>query len=93
MDSFPDVAALTDLELKDLLKELVKEETGTPSHHRLRYRKIDVARAELVNRFRKRGEGGHDVGGSGDDVGGSGSSGVREPRRPHPQPGASGGPL
>jgi hypothetical protein len=90
MDSFPDFGSLSDQELKDLIKQLTNEETQISYQRRMLHGKIDILRAELVNRLRRRGEGGQDVGGSGENPGGSGSSGVREPRRPRPQPGADG---
>jgi hypothetical protein len=90
MDAFPDLGSLSDQELKDLVKQLTNEETQISFRHRMLHGKIDILRAELVNRLRRGDEGGQDIGGSGDDAGGSGSSGVREPRRPKPQPGADG---
>jgi hypothetical protein len=100
MDSFPDLNALTDQQLQDLIQELreelkislgrqppAREDRGAQVSRaavsytqRVLHGKIDIARAELVNRLRKKGQGGEDVGGAG----------VREPRRPTPQPGASG---
>ncbi len=101
MDSFPDINALTDQQLKDLIKELGQEELRISSNRELLHAKteelkaeeaavsharrvahgrIDIARAELVNRRRKRDQGGE----------GGGGSGVREPRRPTPQPDAGG---
>lgn len=83
MDSFPDLGSLSDRQLRDLIKELAQDESEISYKRRVVHGKIDIMRAELVNRRRKESPGA-------DDVGGSGASGVREPRRPKPQPGASG---
>jgi hypothetical protein len=44
-DTFPDLATLSDVELKDVIRQLTEEE-------------IDILRAELVNRLRKKHDGG-----------------------------------
>ncbi|HVS28313.1 MAG TPA: hypothetical protein VHE14_02110 [Solirubrobacteraceae bacterium] len=67
METFPDLGSLTDAELKDLIAQLTGEETEISYKRRLLHGKIDILRAELVNRLRKRHEGGEDVI-SGDDV-------------------------
>jgi hypothetical protein len=67
MDSFPDLGSLSDLELKDLIGELTKEELEISYQRRILHGKIDILRAELVNRLRKRHDGGEEVI-SGDDV-------------------------
>jgi hypothetical protein len=81
VDSFPDVGDLGDKDLKDFLDRLVTEErdvlteeleASSYERHIILHGKIDVVRAELVNRRRRRREGG---------------AGPREPRRPNPQPG------
>ena len=58
MDTFPDLGALTDQELKDLIQELTEEEQEISYRRRILHGKIDILRAELVNRLRKR----HDAG-------------------------------
>src|SRR5205823_5769518 len=67
MDTFPDLGSLTDEELKDLIKELTVQETEISYRRRILHGKIDILRAELVNRLRKKHEGG-DVLITGDDV-------------------------
>ncbi len=54
MDTFPDLGSLEDSELKDLIKELTDEETEVSYRRRLLHGKIDILRAELVNRLRKK---------------------------------------
>jgi RsiG-like len=61
MDTFPDLGSLTDQELKDLIKELTAEETEVSYQRRILHGKIDILRAELVNRLRKKRESGEDV--------------------------------
>jgi hypothetical protein len=58
METFPDLGALSDQELKDLIKELRAEETEVSYKRRILHGKIDILRAELVNRLRKEHEGG-----------------------------------
>lgn len=61
MDTFPDLGSLTDEELKDLIKELTAEEMEISYKRRILHGKIDILRAELVNRLRKKHEGGVEV--------------------------------
>ncbi|HWK19071.1 MAG TPA: hypothetical protein VNR66_16620 [Solirubrobacteraceae bacterium] len=61
MDTFPDLGSLTDQELKDLIKQLTEEEMEISYKRRILHGKIDILRAELVNRLRKKHEGGEDV--------------------------------
>jgi hypothetical protein len=61
MDTFPDLGSLTDQELKDLIQQLTEEETEVSYRRRILHGKIDILRAELVNRLRRRHEGGEDV--------------------------------
>ena len=56
MDTFPDLGSLTDQELKDLIKELTNEEMEVSYQRRILHGKIDILRAELVNRLRKKDE-------------------------------------
>jgi len=58
MDTFPDLGSLSDQELKDLIKELTEEETEISYKRRILHGKIDILRAELVNRLRKTRESG-----------------------------------
>ena len=57
MDTFPDLGSLTDQELKDLIKRLTEEEMEVSYRRRILHGKIDILRAELVNRLRKKQEG------------------------------------
>ena len=67
METFPDLGALTDQELKELIQQLTEEEQELSYRRRILHGKIDILRAELVNRLRKKHEGGEDVI-TGDDV-------------------------
>ena len=60
-DTFPDLGALGDEELKTLIDELTGEETEISYRRRILHGKIDILRAELVNRLRKRHEGGEEI--------------------------------
>ncbi|HEX4564735.1 MAG TPA: hypothetical protein VH115_09790 [Solirubrobacteraceae bacterium] len=57
-DSFPDLATLSDVELKDVIRQLTEEETEVSYKRRILHGKIDILRAELVNRLRKKHDGG-----------------------------------
>jgi hypothetical protein len=58
MDTFPDLGSLTDQELKDLIKEMTDEEIEVSYRRRILHGKIDILRAELVNRLRRKDESG-----------------------------------
>jgi len=58
MDNFPDLGALSDPELKELIQQLTDEEQELSYQRRILHGKIDILRAELVNRLRKK----HDEG-------------------------------
>ena len=60
-DTFPDLSTLTDQELKDLIRQLSEEEQEVSYRRRLLHGKIDILRAELVNRLRGRHAGGEDI--------------------------------
>ena len=66
-DTFPDLGSLSDVELKDLIDELTKEENEISYKRRVLHGKIDILRAELVNRLRHKRESGDSLI-SGDDV-------------------------
>jgi hypothetical protein len=66
-DTFPDLGSLTDLELKDVVRQLAEEETEISYKRRILHGKIDILRAELVNRLRERDQNGEMMI-SGDDV-------------------------
>ena len=54
MDTFPDLGSLSDQELKDLIQQLTDEEVDISYRRRILHGKIDILRAELVNRLRKK---------------------------------------
>ncbi len=56
MDTFPDLGALDDQELKDMIRQLTGEEQEVSYQRRILHGKIDILRAELVNRLRKKRE-------------------------------------
>jgi hypothetical protein len=58
MDTFPDLGALSDAELKQLIQQLTEDEQEVSYQRRILHGKIDILRAELVNRLRKRHEDG-----------------------------------
>jgi anti-sigma-K factor RsiG len=66
-DTFPDLGSLDDQELKDLIEKLTAEENDVSYQRRLLHGKIDILRAELVNRLRSKREHGDSLI-SGDDV-------------------------
>ncbi len=66
-DTFPDIGSLSDQELKDLIESLTEEELEISYKRRLLHGKIDILRAELVNRLRSKRESG-DALIKGDDV-------------------------
>jgi hypothetical protein len=66
-DTFPDLGALTDKELKELIDQLSGEEVDISYQRRMLHGKIDILRAELVNRLRRKHDGGEEII-SGDDV-------------------------
>jgi len=66
-ETFPDLGSLSDEELKDLIDNLTEEENEISYKRRVLHGKIDILRAELVNRLRNKHERG-DTMFSGDDV-------------------------
>ncbi len=60
-ETFPDIGSMSDQELKDLIGQLTDEERQVSYRRRILHGKIDILRAELVNRLRKKHEGGEDV--------------------------------
>jgi hypothetical protein len=66
-DTFPDLGSLSDEELKDLIDKLTTEENEISYRRRVLHGKIDILRAELVNRLRHKRESGDSLI-SGDDV-------------------------
>jgi hypothetical protein len=66
-ETFPDIGALSDEELRTLIDDLTQQELEVSYRRRLLHGKIDILRAELVNRLRHKREAGESVI-SGDDV-------------------------
>ena len=56
METFPDLGTLTDPQLKDLIRTLTDEEREISYQRRILHGKIDILRAELVNRMRTQRE-------------------------------------
>ena len=61
MDTFPDLGALSDQELKSLIDDLTQQEQEVSYERRILHGKIDILRAELVNRLRRKREQGEAV--------------------------------
>ena len=61
MDTFPDLGALSDQELKSLIDDLTQQEQEVSYERRILHGKIDILRAELVNRMKKKRESGEAV--------------------------------
>jgi 3,4-dihydroxy-2-butanone 4-phosphate synthase len=57
MDALPDLKTLSDADLKELIRQLEEEENELSYRRRLLHGKIDILRAELVARLKRRGEG------------------------------------
>jgi hypothetical protein len=66
-DTFPDLGSLDDKELRELIDNLTTEENEISYKRRVLHGKIDILRAELVNRLRQKREQGGSLF-SGDDV-------------------------
>ncbi len=60
-ETFPDLGSLSDQELKDLIQQLTEDEQEISYQRRILHGKIDILRAELVNRLRKKHEQGEAV--------------------------------
>jgi hypothetical protein len=52
MDPFPDLATLSDEDLKQLIEELTQEEQEVSYRRRILHGKIDMLRVELVARLK-----------------------------------------
>jgi hypothetical protein len=61
METFPDLGALSDQDLKELIEELTAEERDVSHRRRLLHGKIDILRTELVDRLRTKREEGEPV--------------------------------
>jgi hypothetical protein len=60
-ETFPDLGSLSDAELKELIDNLTADEEKVSYQRRILHGKIDILRAELVNRLRKKREEGESV--------------------------------
>jgi hypothetical protein len=60
-ETFPDIGAMSDEELKATIDELTAEEQKVSYERRMLHGKIDILRAELVNRLRITRESGEAV--------------------------------
>jgi hypothetical protein len=58
-DTFPDVSSMSDKELKEMINELTDDERELSYRRRLLHGKIDILRAELVNRLKAKREAGN----------------------------------
>jgi hypothetical protein len=57
-ETFPDMGSMSDDELKELIDDLTDEEREVSYRRRVLHGKIDILRAELVNRLRSKREAG-----------------------------------
>ena len=55
MEALPDLASLSDAELRELIRQLVQEEQEVSYRRRMLHGKIDILRAELVARLQASG--------------------------------------
>jgi hypothetical protein len=55
VEPLPDLATLSDADLKQLISDLTREENEVSYQRRLLHGKIDILRAELVARLQKTG--------------------------------------
>lgn len=55
MESLPDLASLDDTGLRQLIRDLMREEQELSYRRRMLHGKIDILRAELVARLQKDG--------------------------------------
>jgi hypothetical protein len=53
VEALPDLATLSDTELRQLIRDLVEEERDVSYRRRILHGKIDILRAELVARLQK----------------------------------------
>jgi anti-sigma-K factor RsiG len=53
LEPLPDLATLSDADLRQLIRDLVEEERDVSYQRRLLHGKIDILRAELVVRLQK----------------------------------------
>ena len=58
-ETFPDIGAMSDEELRSVIDQYTKEEQEVSYKRRILHGRIDILRAELVNRLRRRHERDH----------------------------------
>ena len=57
-ETFPDIGAMSDQELREMIDQLTQQEQEVSYTRRMLHGKIDILRAELVNRLRSNRESG-----------------------------------
>lgn len=57
MDAHPDISALSDAELKQLIRTLAEEEREVSMRRRVLHGRIELLKSELVGRLKGRDEG------------------------------------
>jgi hypothetical protein len=57
-ETIPDIGSMSDEELKELIDELTEEERSVSYRRRVLHGRIDILRAELVNRLKVKREAG-----------------------------------
>jgi hypothetical protein len=57
VEALPDLTTLSDVDLKQLIQDLEREENEISYRRRILHGRIDILRAELVARLKQRGEG------------------------------------
>ena len=57
-ETFPDIGSMSDAELKEVIDQLTDEERQVSYRRRMLHGKIDILRAELVNRLKAKREAG-----------------------------------
>jgi hypothetical protein len=57
VEPLPDLASLSDAQLKELIDELTRREDEISYQRRILHGKIDILRAELTSRLKNKGEG------------------------------------
>ncbi len=66
-DTFPDIGSMSDEDLKQMIAQLAEEEREVSYRRRILHGRIDILRAELVNRLRSQRQEGDELI-TGDDV-------------------------
>jgi hypothetical protein len=61
MEPLPDLATISDDDLKQLIEDLKHEESEVSYRRRILHGKIDILRAELVNRLQRKHDNGEQL--------------------------------